>query len=133
MSELIVDASAVMAVLLNEPERPAIITQTTGKVLISPQCLPWEIGNAFSLALKRSRINLSQTLKALKIFQSIPIRYGNIDLIESLQLASEYNIYAYDAYYLQCAKQFQRSLLTLDRKMQKISEKLGIKIVEIKG
>lgn len=131
MQELIVDASAIIAVLLNEPEKATIIESTTNSILLSPPCLPWELGNAFSLALKRSRLNFLQVQKAIEIFQSIPIRYGNVDLISSLQLAGEYNLYAYDAYYLQCAKSFKKPLLTLDRKMTRVAVALKIELLEI--
>ena len=41
--------SALIAVIVGEPERLRIIEFTTGNTLIGPGSIPWEIGNAFWL------------------------------------------------------------------------------------
>ncbi|MBK8326623.1 MAG: hypothetical protein IPL02_06165 [Moraxellaceae bacterium] len=49
MSKLIViDASAVLSLLLNEPIRCKVLSVTIGTRLISPASLPYEIRNALS-------------------------------------------------------------------------------------
>ena len=42
----------------------------------------------------------------------------------------QYNIYAYDAYYLQCCIENKLSLMSLDGCMCDVAMKLGIKVVE---
>jgi predicted nucleic acid-binding protein len=42
----VVDTSALLAVVLNEPERANIIAATRGYDLHAPSLLPYEIGNA---------------------------------------------------------------------------------------
>ena len=46
------------------------------------------------------------------------------------RLAIEHNIYAYDAYFLICAKSLSQSLMSLDKRMKQIACDLGIDIVE---
>ena len=46
--DIVIDISAIVAVIFNEPERKAIIKKTNGQTLIGPGSISWEIGNAFS-------------------------------------------------------------------------------------
>jgi len=57
--EVIADTSTIVAVILNEPEKERIISQTVGyKEIIAPESVIYEIGNAFSAMLKRKRLNI---------------------------------------------------------------------------
>jgi len=46
--ELVVDTSAIIAVLVREPLRAALIDVTAGADLLAPPSVHWEVGNAFS-------------------------------------------------------------------------------------
>lgn len=126
--KIVVDASAVLAVILDEPEKPALVTQTEGATLLAPGCLSWEIGNAFSAILKRSRMNLESASKGLSIFEMIPIQEMEVSLAEALILSERHDIYAYDAYYLQLAKRSSLPLLTLDRRMAEVAQQENIQV-----
>jgi predicted nucleic acid-binding protein len=52
------------------------------------------------------------------------------NLEAALEIAYQYSIYAYDAFYLQCVLQFSASLLTLDKNMQKVAKQLSIQVLE---
>lgn len=54
-----------------------------------------------------------------------------IDLAESIDLAAEYGLYAYDAYLLACAKNQRAPLLTLDRALMKAAKSAGVKVLEV--
>ena len=49
--------------------------------------------------------------------------------VVSFEIAWEYKIYAYDAFYLESAKRLGLPLLTFDGNMAKIGKELGIKIL----
>ena len=49
---IVADANVYLAVILNEPEKKSIIENTRGVTLISPEVLPYEIGNALTAMLK---------------------------------------------------------------------------------
>ena len=53
-----------------------------------------------------------------------------IDISQSLKLAMDFNIYAYDAYFLQCAINQSCPLLTLDKGMKKVAKQLNIQLLE---
>jgi predicted nucleic acid-binding protein len=125
---IVTDVSIIMAVLLNEPERAAIELAVTGKDLIAPGCIAWEVGNALYGAMKRSRISLSDALAICAEFEKIPLRQIGIDFALAIGISTKYKIPAYDAYYLECARAQQAPLLTLDAGMLKVARAMKIKI-----
>ncbi len=52
--DIVIDTSALIAVITGEPERDRIVELTTGATLVGPGSIPWEIGNAFSAMFKQS-------------------------------------------------------------------------------
>lgn len=129
--DIVIDTSAIIAVIIAEPERDGVIVATSGHRLIGPGSIPWEVGNAFSAMLKQNRFTLEEARKGLDIFEDIPIRYVKADLANALRLADERGIYAYDAYFLDCALRQAAPLLTLDRALKQAASALGIAVMEI--
>lgn len=128
----VVDASVVLAVILDEPEKSALVAETEGATLLAPGCLRWEVGNAFSAILKRKRMDFESASKGLTIFEMIPIQEMEVSLVDALALCNRHEIYAYDAYYLQLAKRSSLPLLTLDRRMMEVAQKENIQVKGIK-
>ena len=50
---IVIDTSAIIAVITNEPHKTKLLEITNGQERMSPRSVPWEIGNAFSAMLKR--------------------------------------------------------------------------------
>jgi predicted nucleic acid-binding protein len=69
--------------------------------------------------------------KGIQIFNTIPIRYIETDFSKILYLSKENNMYAYDAYFLDCAIRHKAPLLTLDKKLRIIAENLNIETLEV--
>ena len=127
---IIADTNVFLAVALNEPEKNRIIELTSEVDAIAPEILPYEIGNALSAMSKRNRITYDAALSALETAALIPVRLVPIDIQQALKLAIEFDIYAYDAYFLQCAKSLSSPLITLDKGMKQVATKLNIKLLE---
>lgn len=130
--KIVVDASVVLAVILDEPEKPVLIAETEGATLLAPGCLSWEVGNAFSAILKRKRMDFESVSKGLAIFDMIPVQEMEVSLGDALALCNQHEIYAYDAYYLQLAKRSSLPLLTLDRRMVEVARQENIQVKGIK-
>lgn len=128
---IVIDTSAIIAVIANEPERATLIQKTQGATLIAPKSVEWEIGNAFSAMLKRKRIVLEQAIASISVYKQIPIRFVDVELDEALKLAGDLNIYAYDAYLIRCALKYKYPLLTLDNGLRVAAEKMDISIIEV--
>ena len=129
--DIVIDTSALIAVIVGEPERTKIIELTTGNTLIGPGSIPWEIGNAFSAMFKQDRLTLDEARKGLSIFETIPIRYVEPDFPNSLRLTKKINMYAYDAYFLDCSIRYKSPLLTLDRKLIAAAENISVDVLEV--
>ena len=126
-----VNTSALIAVIGNEPCRPAIIESTRGCSLCAPMSVHWEIGNAFSAMFKRNNLNIETAKKALSAYRDIPIKFVDVPLDQTLEICHSHRIYAYDAYLIQCAQLTGTPLLTLDTGLKNKARELGITILEI--
>lgn len=80
---------------------------------------------------KRNRLSLDEAKKGIAIFDSIPIRYIQPDFINAITVSKQTNMYAYDAYFLDCAIRHRAPLLTLDRKLKTAAQALNIEILEV--
>lgn len=128
---LIVDTNIFLAVALDEPEKSSIINVGSGYNAVSPEVLPYEIGNALSAMIKRRQLTESEAISAYDITRNIPVKLVKPDIQKSLEIAIRYNIYAYDAYFIQCAISTNTPLLTLDKKMKAVAKELNIKLLEL--
>lgn len=127
---IVADTNIFLAVSLNEEEKDRIIRLTKNTQITAPEILPYEIGNALSAMVKRKQLNKAEALKAENITNLISVRLVSVDIHASLKIALEQNIYAYDAYFLHCAKTYSFPLLTLDKRMKQVAEQLGIQLLE---
>lgn len=124
------DTNIFLAVALEEESKEWIIGLTGESSIISPEILPYEVGNALSAMIKRKQLTKTQAIKAQKVVDQIPVRLVTPNLHESLVLAIENNIYAYDAYFLNCALTYSCPLITLDKRMKAVAVDLGIDVLE---
>ncbi len=129
--KIIADTNIFLAVALYEAEREQIIKLTIAHELIAPEILPFEIGNALSAMLKRQRITPDELIDTWDATQKIPVDLRSVDIREALAIASKFNIYAYDAYFLTCALSLRSPLMTLDRRMNEVGKTLGVHIMEV--
>jgi len=128
-----IDTSALIAVIGNEESKKEIIKITKGYSLCAPKSVHWEIGNAFSAMFKRQKLSLELAQQALAIYRDIPIKYIDVPLETTLDISESQNMYAYDAYLIQCAQQTSTPLLTLDKGLKTVAEKIGVPLLEVKS
>ena len=128
--KIIADTNTFIAVALNEPEKGKIIGLTEGHDLIAPDVLPFEIGNALTAMMKKNTLKKEEVESAWDIVQQIPVDLRHTNIKYALNIAIKYNLYAYDAYFLECAEKLRSPLLTLDLGMQKVAREMGITILE---
>lgn len=129
--DIVIDTSALLAVIVAEPERDRIVEAASGHTLIGPGSIPWEIGNAFSAMIKQRRLGLTEAQHGLEIFHTIPLRLVRVDLNSAISIANQIKLYAYDAYFLDCAVRHSAPLLTLDRGLERAALKLGVRLMEV--
>ncbi len=128
--KIVADTNTFLAVALDEPERPAIIALTKRHALIAPEILPYEAGNALTSLFKRSVLSHEEVQSAWSAIQAIAVELQPVDIPSALNLAIQHNLYAYDAYFLECALKLRIPLLTLDKEMKRVAKALSIQILE---
>ena len=127
MNSIVIDESCILAFLLNQDDNNLVVKTTEKKTLLSPTCLPFEIGNALSKLIKRDLLSTTEAILVLHEFYKIPIRLIEPDIANSVVIAAESNSYAYDSYYLNIANQLSEPLFTFDEKMKSTALERGIK------
>lgn len=128
--DIVIDTSALIAVIVGEPERKRIVELTTDNTIIGPGSIPWEIGNAFSAMFKQDKLTLDEAKKGFEIFLNIPLRYVEPDFVNALKISRQTKMYAYDAYFLDCAVRHKAPLLTLDRRLLAAAKEINIATME---
>jgi len=93
--------------------------------------LPFEIGNALTAMLKRHLLNASEVINAWDSIQFIQVELYRTNIRKALELASKFNIYAYDAYFLECASNLNLPLLTLDKRLRNVALQNQIQTIEV--
>jgi predicted nucleic acid-binding protein len=135
MRKQVADASAVLAVLLDEPTAAKVRETSRNRELIAPGSLPWEVGNALVLGMREERLTLEAATTALREYEEIPIRTTFINRAEALSIAEDEGIYAYDAYMLACAHRHSAPLLTLDLQLRSVARRRDVQLrpTELEG
>ncbi|MBI5895938.1 MAG: type II toxin-antitoxin system VapC family toxin [Desulfobacterales bacterium] len=128
--KIIADTNTFIAVALNEPEKELILDLTQGCDLIAPEILPFEIGNALAAMMKKNALQASEVISSWHVIQEIPVDLRRIDMPSALKIAAAFNLYAYDAYFLECAQSLRCPLLTLDHGMKRVAKEIGITLLE---
>ena len=85
-----------------------------------------------SAMVKRKQLNQEEVIKAQALLNKVPVRLVRVDRKKALQIALQFNIYAYDAYFIQCAIEYSCPLMTLDRRMISIAKDLNIQLLEVR-
>ena len=62
----------------------------------------------------------------------IPIRFVDVELERSLEIAEQLNIYAYDAYLIRCALRYRSPLISLDGNLLDSARRMKVKVIEVK-
>ncbi len=133
---LVVDASATVAMLLEETEQ--VVGQDsfdilTEKELIVPSHWPAEVGNALLVNVRRGRLSpdhLSAIVKQLNIFRFQVQQPPQPDeIVDRLKGALTNGLTYYDALYVQLAVEQRATLFSLDRQMRRVAQGIGINVL----
>lgn len=131
MRKIVLDTSVIIALLASDEERVPILERIRGIELVCSESATPEVGNAVSAMLKRQRITLEQGVAIVEGFARLPLSFVSYDLTRAVELCHLYNIYAYDAYVLECAARLHLPLMTLDVRMAEVAHTLTLPVIEV--
>jgi predicted nucleic acid-binding protein len=110
----VVDASAIAAMLFEEPQGPAIEMTLRGLNLVAPRLLRFEIANVAARKRRRDPATADMIDRAMRRYRALRIR--EMDLPEMLiyETAMVSGLTGYYAAYLALARVVSAPLVTLD-------------------
>jgi len=127
--DVVSDASAFLAVVLDETSRDWVVGRTSDCSIVSPEVLPYEIANALITVKRKGRLTEREVVRAFDISRRIPVRLVPVRIGDALRIALKHGIHAYDAFYLQCCIETKLPLISLDNRMCDVAGSLSIKVV----
>ncbi len=114
---IVVDASAIAAVLFNEHMGEEIERRLEGEVLVAPPLIHLEMANACLKRIIRHPEARDLWFEALMTLGDWQIALDDVDLRETVSLAALHGLTAYDASYLWLSRELGAELVTLDAKL----------------
>jgi predicted nucleic acid-binding protein len=121
MNVKVVDASAIAALLFNEPQANEIANQLDNVSLMAPTLLWFEMASICLKKLTAHPDKRESILQAFTLLDNLSIEAMEIDYPAVVKLAEKMGITTYDASYLWLASAHCSELVTLDKKLQKVS------------
>ena len=111
----VIDASALAAILFDEPEAMAVLTMIGDHHLAAPYLMTFELANVCVVKSRRDPLQQAAYLAALALYSSLSVQEYAVDPDGVARLANLTNLTAYDASYLWLARQLGVELVTLDK------------------
>jgi predicted nucleic acid-binding protein len=117
VTDKVVDASAVVALLFNEVTQGKVVARLRDASLYAPELLAFEVANACLKKMRASPGERQMLLEAFSLLNALSIVSERINLAEAIGLAERTKLSLYDASYLWLARALGAELVTLDGKL----------------
>ena len=121
---LVVDASAIAAVLFGEPEGLEMEAYLRDETLIAPTLIDYELANIGLKKVRRAPQRAAEISGVLKGAKRLRIDRVAVPADEAFALAARTGLSAYDASYLWVAIAKDAELVTLDKRLASVNEQL---------
>lgn len=121
---LVVDASAVCAMLFEEPEAATVRAHIRGETVLAPQLIDYELANICWKKVRREPDRLSDMLAMLDAVRFVTMTRVAVSPADAAALAIRTGLSAYDAAYLWLAMSRDVELVTLDRRLARVNAQL---------
>lgn len=133
MSGFVLDASSVLAWCFEDeagPEADAMIERAAAEGALVPSLWPLEVANALVAAERRNRIARTDSESFVSLLEELPITIDASTAAhafrETITLARDHGLSAYDAAYLELALRAELPLATNDRTLRRAATALGV-------
>jgi predicted nucleic acid-binding protein len=118
---VVVDASALAALLFGEPEAEEVVARLGERDLLAPTLLPYEVGSVGLKKLNRYRSQRAAIRQGMELFTRLGVRQIEVPVVAVVELAELKGLTVYDAAYLWLARVLGCELVTLDRALEAAS------------
>lgn len=131
---IVVDTSVAMSWLFpDEREFGARLAPLRDATGVAPALFPFEVCNAFQMAVRRGRVLADDALAAIELFYELGIEIepppSGAAAKRIVALCGAHDITAYDAAYLELALRKGAALATYDERLRLVATKAGITVL----
>jgi predicted nucleic acid-binding protein len=130
---LVIDASAALSWCFEDeggPETDALIDKVAAEGAAVPGVWSLEIANGLVMGERRGRIKPAESAAFVAMIEQLPITLdlatGPRALHDTMSLAREHGLTAYDAAYLELAMRLGLPIATGDRRLGAAAERAGV-------
>ena len=85
--EIVLDTSAIIAAIVDEPEGDKVINLTENAVLVCPNVISFEVMNSLTRMIRKKGTDKEKAISLVKSFQKIPIKLFENNLESVLEIA----------------------------------------------
>lgn len=124
MTGVVVDASAIAAVIFDEPDTARVRRALQGKALHATTLLDYELANTALKKVRRDPARAEAIFAGLHLASRLDIERTAPDVVQVLALAMTSDLTAYDASYLWLARRLGLPLVTLDQTLARAAAAL---------
>jgi predicted nucleic acid-binding protein len=124
VTDKVVDASAIAAIVFQEAEEKEMRERLRGLRLCAPYLLRFEIANVCLKKIRREPDRRMEIIEQHVASLNLPVEEFAVDTREVRSVAEDEKLSAYDASYLWLARRLGVELVTLDQRLQKAAAKI---------
>ena len=124
MIDKVVDASAIVALLFDEPKCEEVVPRLRDATLPAPSLIAFEVANACLKKIHAAPAEREALIEAFSLLDALPISLETVNLDAAMVLAERMKLSLYDASYLWLAHALGADLVTLDDKLSRAHENL---------
>jgi predicted nucleic acid-binding protein len=124
VTDKVVDASAIVALLFNELKREEVLLRLRHATLRAPSLIEFEVANACLKKIRAAPAERQALLDAFSLLDALSISLETVNLEAAIVLAEKTKLTLYDASYLWLARALGADLVTLDDKLARANENL---------
>jgi predicted nucleic acid-binding protein len=124
VTDKVVDASAIVALLFNELTCDDILPRLRHATLRAPALIEFEVANACLKKIRAAPAERRALLEAFSLLDALSISLETVNLNAAIVLAEQTKLSLYDASYLWLARALGAELVTLDDKLARADENL---------
>ncbi len=121
----VVDASAVAALLFEEPEADAIAVRLDGAQLVAPSLLGFELANVCVMKCRRHPLQRAEILAGFDLRHRLGVETIAVDHADVVALAERFRLTVYAASYLCLARRLGAEIVTLDAALQRAADSIS--------
>ena len=118
---IVVDASAIAAMLFGEPDGDTIAAHLQGESLVAPQLIDYELAHTCEKKIRRQPRQQEEILAMLTALKSFGISRVTVPMTGVVSLALSTGLSTCDASYLWLATDRDIELVTLDHKLARVN------------